>query len=304
VRQSIRGYTDAIVESASPEALAVAAQETAWVVGLLADFDDLRLALLDPGVPAASRRRLLEDLLGARLSEVALRPLLYAVEHDRASDTVDDIKWLASHLAGVAGGGSYSSRVVLGRKASEERLEGYVAARFEGMGDRSEMTEVEEEIFRFARALEANEALAAALSDPDLPLAARSGVVADLLRPKARPATTSLALYALSVSRPRDYPALLDWLVERLAAEADRRVAEVRCAAELTPEQAERLGAALALNLGHPVEVRALVDPSLLAGFVATIGDLVVDASARRRLEQVRERLVTPEVRLITGDPN
>jgi F-type H+-transporting ATPase subunit delta len=34
-----------------------------------------------------------------------------------------------------------------------------------------------------------------------------------------------------------------------------------------------------------------VVDPSILGGIVATIGDLVIDGSVRRRLEQLRESL-------------
>jgi len=39
------------------------------------------------------------------------------------------------------------------------------------------------------------------------------------------------------------------------------------------------------------IEVREVVDPSLLGGIVATIGDTVIDGTVRHRLEQLKETL-------------
>jgi F-type H+-transporting ATPase subunit delta len=50
------------------------------------------------------------------------------------------------------------------------------------------------------------------------------------------------------------------------------------------------------------VEVRVTIDPAVLGGFVATIGDTVVDGSVRHRLDILKERLVMPEARIGTGD--
>jgi F-type H+-transporting ATPase subunit delta len=50
--------------------------------------------------------------------------------------------------------------------------------------------------------------------------------------------------------------------------------------------------------------VRVIVDPTVLGGFVATIGDTVVDGSARHRLDLLKERLEMPEAAITTGDPS
>jgi F-type H+-transporting ATPase subunit delta len=65
----------------------------------------------------------------------------------------------------------------------------------------------------------------------------------------------------------------------------------VRSAIELTPEQAERLREALNRATGKDVEVKVVVDPSVLGGVVARVGDLVIDGSVRHRLEQLREQI-------------
>ena len=103
-----------------------------------------------------------------------------------------------------------------------------------------------------------------------------------------------LAAYAAGIGRPRDYPVLLEGLVQRVAEEADRQVADVRSAVEMTEAQRSRLAAALTRFAGYQVDVRVSTEPGLLGGFVASVGDTVFDASLRRRLEQARSLLFAP----------
>ena len=37
--------------------------------------------------------------------------------------------------------------------------------------------------------------------------------------------------------------------------------------------------------------MKVIVDPSVLGGIVATIGDIVIDGSVRHRLEQLKEQI-------------
>ena len=46
---------------------------------------------------------------------------------------------------------------------------------------------------------------------------------------------------------------------------------------------------------GLPVELQVTVEPDLLGGVVVEVGDLLVDASAAHRLEQLQEHLLGPE---------
>ena len=55
------------------------------------------------------------------------------------------------------------------------------------------------------------------------------------------------------------------------------------------------MAAALQRIAGHPVELQITEDAELLGGAVVQIGDLLVDASAQRRLEQLHDHLLRPE---------
>ena len=68
-------------------------------------------------------------------------------------------------------------------------------------------------------------------------------------------------------------------------------MAEVRSAVALTDDQRERLAAALANATGKQVELKVVVDPSVLGGLVATVGDTVIDGSVRTRLDQLKTLL-------------
>ena len=119
-------------------------------------------------------------------------------------------------------------------------------------------------------------------------------VVLQLLEGRARPESARMAAYASRVGRPRDFPVLLDALVQLVAKETNRRMADVRSAVELTTKQRSHLVEALTKFTGYPVDVRITPEPDLLGGFVATIGDLVIDTSLRHRVDQAREFLLHP----------
>lgn len=172
--------------------------------------------------------------------------------------------------------------------ADDARIDGYANALFEVARVEGSLGEVEDELFRFARTLEGNDELRAVLTDPAVPAERRLGVVQDLLGAKASPVTTALVSFVVSIGRARDLPAIIDALVGKAAAAKDRAVATVRSAIALTDDQRDRLAAALAKATGKQVEIKVIVDPSVLGGLVAEVGDTVIDGTVRSRLEQLR----------------
>jgi F-type H+-transporting ATPase subunit delta len=171
------------------------------------------------------------------------------------------------------------------------RLDGYASAIFEVAKAEDALEEVEDELFRFARVLEASDDLRSTLTDANLPAERRQAIVEDLLGGKALPLTTSLVSFVVGAGRARDLPAIIDRLVERAAAERRHAVAEVRSAVELDADQRKRLAEALSSNLGKDVEVKVIVDPSVMGGLSARVDDTVIDGPVRHRLDQLRETL-------------
>ena len=174
---------------------------------------------------------------------------------------------------------------------STPRVEAYANALLEVSRAEGHLAEIEDELFRFARTFEGSDELRSALSDPVLPAQRRVALVEDLLGGKALQTSSALASFIVAAGRAGDLPAIIDRFVELAAAEQRRAVAEIRSAIELTPDQTDRLREALNRATGKDVEVKVVVDPSVLGGIVARVGDLVIDGSVRHRLEQLREQI-------------
>ncbi len=173
----------------------------------------------------------------------------------------------------------------------DARIDGYARGLFEVARAEGTIDEVEDELFRFARSYEGSDELRSALTDDTVPAARRQSIVEDLLGGKATPTTVQLISMVVGSGRTRDLPAIVDRLVQRAAASKDEQVAEVRSAVDLTPDQLDRLRAALANATGGSVRVKVIVDPSVLGGLVATVGDTVIDGTVRTRVEQLKSRL-------------
>jgi F-type H+-transporting ATPase subunit delta len=172
-----------------------------------------------------------------------------------------------------------------------DRVDGYAAALVEVARAEGSLPQVENELFSVARAFETSDELREALTDQSLPPPRRQAIVESLLGGKASPITTNLVSFVVGSGRARELPAIIDRVVERAAAERKHVVAEVRSAVELDRERRERLAQALSRNLGLDVEVKVIVDPSVIGGVTVRVGDTVIDGSVRHRLDQLKERL-------------
>ena len=172
-----------------------------------------------------------------------------------------------------------------------DRIDGYAAALVEVARAEGSLPQVENELFSFARSFESSDALREALTDQSLPVDRKVAIVEQLLGPKASPLTTSLVNFVVSAGRARELPQIIDRVVERAAAERKHAVAEVRSAIELDAPRKEKLAKALSNSLGLDVEVKVIVDPSVIGGVSARVGDTVIDGTVRHLLDQLREGL-------------
>jgi len=172
-----------------------------------------------------------------------------------------------------------------------ERNAGWAEALLRIAESEGHLEAVEDDLFRFARTFEGSDDLRLALTDPSLPIERRIAVIEELMGGRALATSTALVSAVVAAGRASDLPEIVDAFVEMAAARRHRALAEVRSAVSLTDEQQRRLADALSRATGKEVEVKVVVDPSVLGGLVATVGDTVIDGTVRHRLEQLREQL-------------
>ena len=127
--------------------------------------------------------------------------------------------------------------------ATDSTVEGYAEAIFTVARAEGALDRVEDELYQFARAFEANADLGRQLSDKAIDVGTRMAVIDDLLGRKAHPQTVAAVMYIVHAERVRQLPAISDAVVARAAAVRRRAVAEVRSAIPLDEDQVRRLKA-------------------------------------------------------------
>ena len=170
-------------------------------------------------------------------------------------------------------------------------IRGYAQALFAVAEAEGELEQVEDELFRFGKAVERQPKLREALTDPGLPFDRKKAVIEELLGERASPHTISLLGFLVESGRAKDLSRIIDAVVALAAERRSRAVAEVRTAIPLDARRREQLAKALSKATGKDVELKVLVDPSVIGGVVARVGDQVIDGSIRRKLELAREQL-------------
>jgi len=173
-----------------------------------------------------------------------------------------------------------------------EQVDGYAAALFEVARAEGALAVVEEELFKLSDVLASSDDLRSTLTDASIPAEKRQQIIQDLLgKGNATPITTNLVSFVVGAGHARELPGIISSLVERAASERKHAVAEVRSAVPLDENQRTRLARALSKNLGKEVEVKVHVDPSVLGGLSARVGDVVIDGTVRHRLDQLKETI-------------
>jgi len=306
VHQFLRGYTMAVLAQAAGAGRGEQiAEDLNAVAHLVSRTNDLALAMTDFAVPAPARRAVLSDLLSSRIEPAALRIVLRSVDTGRVEEfptTLHELYELAHHVHSLPADTVWAEEPIHGRTSWREYMAGYAEAVLADLGRTTELETVEDELFRFARVIEANPALRSALSDQSTSPERRHVLLDDLLAQKVHAATLQLA-HLMLYGRVRDLVSSLDWLSEQAARARGWRVARVRSGLPLDADERGRLSQALERLTGQPVELQITSDPDAIGGAVIEIGDVLVDASLRRRLEQVQEHLLAREGATLGREP-
>jgi F-type H+-transporting ATPase subunit delta len=169
--------------------------------------------------------------------------------------------------------------------------DGYARAFFTVADAEGALSSVEDELYAFGKAIETNTELREALTDAALPPENKKAVVADVLGERAHPLTVSLLGFAIDAGRAREIPRIVDDLARTAAAQREHALAEVRVAVELSEDQRARLAEALSRATGRRIDLKVVVDPSVVGGAVARVGDEVFDGSVASRLEDAKQAL-------------
>jgi F-type H+-transporting ATPase subunit delta len=154
-----------------------------------------------------------------------------------------------------------------------------------------ELEAVESQLYAFAKLLERQARVREALIDPALPAENKRGLIRDALGERANPNAVNVLGFLVDQGHARDLGRIVEVLASVSAERRQHELAEVRSAVPLDDAQRRRLAEALSRATGQQVEVKVVVDPTVLGGVVARVGDLIFDGSVRSRLNEAKRRM-------------
>ena len=155
------------------------------------------------------------------------------------------------------------------------------------------VAEVRTEVDTLAGVFAANADLREALLTPLHPADERKAVlssVADHI--SLSPLLRRFCAYLIDQRRMVDFAAIAEEFGRLADEDAGLLTAEVVSASPLDDRRKDRLRRALSERTGREVRLEVEVDPSLVGGAIAKVGDLVFDGSIRTQLGQLRANLL------------
>ena len=172
----------------------------------------------------------------------------------------------------------------------EEIAQVYARALFEVADERDALDEVREQLDAFADAMNENRDLAVFFFSPYFSVAEKK----DGLKRAVDGANPEFQNFLEALIERHRMPAIF-----RIRTEFDSLWDEARkllpvqivSAVELDSDTVQSLGERIGQQVDRKIELSSEVDPDILGGIVLRVGNLILDASIKNRLEQLRKQV-------------
>ena len=132
------------------------------------------------------------------------------------------------------------------------------------------------------------------LESPDTPRATKRDLVDQALRGQVTPDGLNFARLLVARNREHSLEAIRREFRQRVNAERHILTADVTTAVPVDAAEQKMIAERLAALVGQPgnqVEMTLHVDPEILGGLVARVGDKLIDGSVRTRLQQLKQQI-------------
>ena len=172
----------------------------------------------------------------------------------------------------------------------EEIADVYARSLFEVAEEQDMLDPVHDQLGQFADALHANRDMAVFLFSPYFSADEKK----DGLRRAVEGAEPALMNFLEALIERHRMPAIfrIRTRFDELWDDANKLLpVEVTSAVALDPQTVESLGRRIGEQTGNKIELSSQVDPEILGGIVLRVGNFIMDASIRSRLEQLRREV-------------
>ena len=167
----------------------------------------------------------------------------------------------------------------------------YAEAAFE-LAERDDAFEAWADGLNLVAAVAGDASVGRKVDNPAIPHADREAGVARLFEGRVAPGVLNLSRLLAKRGRFESLPAVAAEFNRLLNRRNGVVEAVVTSAAPLTAKETDAISARVATMTGSVVNLRTEIDDALIGGLTIRIGDQLLDASVRGRLERLRDRLV------------
>jgi F-type H+-transporting ATPase subunit delta len=167
----------------------------------------------------------------------------------------------------------------------------YAQAVFEMADQQGTLDAWERDLSALASAFE-NPQVAAFFQSPQITTSQKRAAADEIIGPAGQPLSRNLIGLLIERGRIGALPQLYATFHDRMLERQGIAVGEVTTAVPLGPEELALVRQRLGALLGKEIEVRTVVDPNIIGGIVARVGDQLIDGSVIGQLRKLRERLV------------
>jgi len=174
---------------------------------------------------------------------------------------------------------------------SSSKVQAYAKSLVEIARAENRLADIEDELFKFSRAVIENDNLRMTLTDINVPVEQRLAVVDQILEGKALAATKGIVALIVVAEHSGDLTEIIDEFIREAAKSRSKESAEIRTAVELDDATVAKLEEALSKATGKALDLHVVVDEKVLGGIIATVGDEVIDGSVRTRLNKLKEAI-------------
>lgn len=133
---------------------------------------------------------------------------------------------------------------------------------------------------------------AAYLANPSVSRDRKIAVI-DRVMQTSQPEARNLGRLLVERNRTQDAPMIAEMFDDLVREDRGIVVADVTTAEQLSPEAQAMVRERLQRLVGKQIEMRLEVDPSIIGGIVAKVGDSIIDGSVTSQLRKLRTRLAT-----------
>lgn len=167
----------------------------------------------------------------------------------------------------------------------------YAAAMFDLGLKQNQLDRTLDDVQGIAR-LFSKHTLAFLLREPKIPAQRKESVLREALSARVLPISLNLALLVVQRGLVDVMPNIATELQQMVLDYKNQAVAEVTTAAPMDEQQQALVKQALERRTGKSILLHTKVNPEILGGVVARVGDQVIDGSIQQRLQALKRQLL------------